>query len=191
MMNAKYGIEIQTVGGKLQVKTPLHPEFVSHAKALNGRWDKDSRGWVFDVRDEPRVRSLCWEIFGTDGTDVPLVDVRYTLDDDGPEIYRLGRLIVSRRSRDSRAYLGPNVVVVEGGFPDTGGSVKNPRVAPRDGTVVEVRDVPANLAKKAVEDAPESFALVGGADAGRVAAVGEARRLIAEHGLTAEELGLS
>jgi hypothetical protein len=40
---------------------------------------------------------------------------------------------------------------VEGGFPDTGGSAKNPSLSTKTGTILEVRDVPKSIIK------PEDF----------------------------------
>ncbi len=39
-------------------------------------------------------------------------------------------------------------MVLSGGFPGSGGSVKNPRVDPKEGTVLEVRDFPRKLAEE-------------------------------------------
>jgi DNA repair protein RadC len=53
--------------GCISVSSPYHPNFPPRARSLGGIWDTARRLWVFDASDEDRVRSLCREIYGTDG----------------------------------------------------------------------------------------------------------------------------
>jgi DNA repair protein RadC len=53
--------------GRIAVSTPYHPNFPAKARSLGGIWDAARRVWVFDAGDHERVRSLCREIYGTDG----------------------------------------------------------------------------------------------------------------------------
>ncbi len=55
--------------GRLAVSTPYHPDFPARARMLGGKWDAAQRVWVFDVGENDRVRTLCREIYGTEGTD--------------------------------------------------------------------------------------------------------------------------
>jgi len=50
--------------GRIAVSSPYHPNFPARARSLGGNWDAVRRVWVFDARDEDRVRSLCREIYG-------------------------------------------------------------------------------------------------------------------------------
>lgn len=151
-------IRIGTQTGRVFVKSPYHAGFVTEARKLNGKWvntEEFGGEWAFDGRDEQRVRDLCIRLYGTDGrTQASLVTLRVTLGSwDGSDITLGGRSLVRRKGRDYRVELGDGVVVLEGGFPSSGGSVKNPRVDARDGTVLEVRDYPEELARELLPDA--------------------------------------
>lgn len=135
-----------------EVRSPYHPDFVSHARSLNGKWNTSF--WKFDARDEQRVRDICTQIYGTDGAEVPTFDVQIDLEKyrlGTNPCYGMGRLICERRSRDYSVKLGEGVVVIKGGFPSSGGSVKNPMCCADDGTILEIRDVPATIVRKEME----------------------------------------
>jgi DNA repair protein RadC len=53
--------------GRIAVSSPYHPNFPARARSLGGTWDAAQRVWFFDAADHERVRSLCREIYGTDG----------------------------------------------------------------------------------------------------------------------------
>ena len=124
-------------------------------KKLGGRWDAGSKAWVFDPRDEVRVRELCAKIYGTDGSaPVELLTIRAPAEvcdtkggGAGLEAWLAGRQVARAFGRDSGAKLGEGVVLVSGGF-SSGGSVKNCKVTWKAGTVFEIRDVPRALAEK-------------------------------------------
>ena len=50
--------------GKIAVRSPYHPQFPARARQLGGAWDAGRLIWLFDARDEERVRELCEEVFG-------------------------------------------------------------------------------------------------------------------------------
>ncbi|HEX4185032.1 MAG TPA: DNA repair protein RadC [Stellaceae bacterium] len=70
-------VSIVGQGGRIVVGTPYHPNFPARARLLGGDWDALRHVWIFDAREDERVRSLCREIYGTDGL-VPIADA------DGP-----------------------------------------------------------------------------------------------------------
>ena len=150
-------VTITKDGKRLAVKSPYDAEFVDGAKDLGGKWDRDTETWVFDVRDEAAVRTLARDIYGTDGSDADgaRVTIRVPLPvfSQGQEFRVAGMTLASRRYRDSRVQLGDGVVIVEGGFPSKGGSVKNPQLEGKPGTVLEVRDILASVAAKILEEA--------------------------------------
>ncbi|WP_030185976.1 helix-turn-helix domain-containing protein [Streptomyces capuensis] len=143
-------INITTTNGKLEVSSPYHPDMPPLARGLGGRWNPANRTWAFDQRDEDRIRDMLRGIFGTDGSPVDqadLITVRWDISNychsKGDNELRLaGRLVASRRSRDTDVRLGENVVLISGGFPGSAGSMQYPALAPRDNTVIEVRDIP-------------------------------------------------
>ena len=58
---------VEEEDGRIAVSSPYHPNFPARARTLGGVWDTARRVWVFDSADHDRVRSLCREIYGTDG----------------------------------------------------------------------------------------------------------------------------
>lgn len=146
-------VAVRTDQTHTYLQSPYHPHLPDRARALGGAFDAGSKCWRFSARDEQRVRDLAREIYGTDGAAADrTVDVRITMADcehlllgqRGPEcLWLFGRKIAERPARDSRVRLGADVVTVEGGFPASGGSVKNPALNAYDGTILEVRGVPA------------------------------------------------
>jgi DNA repair protein RadC len=58
---------VEEENGRIAVSSPYHPNFPARARTLGGVWDTARRVWVFDSADHDRVRSLCREIYGTDG----------------------------------------------------------------------------------------------------------------------------
>jgi hypothetical protein len=145
--------------GKITVASPFNPDFAPKARGAGGRWDAARKVWVFDARDEERVRKICRTVYGTDGADAAdVLTIRATAKvcdqrgqgkfDDRPMSYWLaGREIARAYGRDSGAKLADGVVLLTGGF-YSGGSVKNPACYHKAGTTFEVRDVPRAAAEK-------------------------------------------
>jgi len=138
---------------KVALTSPFHPDLPARAKNLGGKWDGDKRVWTFDARDEERVRQMCREVYGTDGTPMQTVTIRMRLDGSQPQtIWQFGREIVTRPGRDERIRLGDGVVLIEGAFAASGGSRQYPAIGILKAPVVlEVRDVPLEMARMAVE----------------------------------------
>lgn len=154
-------VTITTQGGKTTLTSPYHPDLPAQARKLGGRFDRASKAWAFDARDEQRVRDLATKIYGTDGsTAVELVTVHLDLDKipgDDQSLWVAGREIARRPGRDYSVKLGENVVILEGGFPGSGGSMKYPALEARDGTILEVRDLPRSAVE--AED-PDGITIV-------------------------------
>lgn len=151
--------------GRVVLTSPYHPAIPPAARALAGKWNATRKVWSFDARDLDRVRELCVTVYGIDPlapAPADLLTVRVDLDrlDLADSLFALGRQLARRAGRDYAVRLGEGVVILAGGFPAHGGSVKYPRLAPLPGTVLEVRDVP----RMAVENAPPAIraALVEG-----------------------------
>ena len=62
-------VSIVEQDGRLAVSSPYHPNFPARARLLGGEWDATRRVWIFDAREDDRVRSLCCEIYGTNTAD--------------------------------------------------------------------------------------------------------------------------
>jgi len=146
-------ITINNDGKQVILTSPYHPDLPALARSAGGDWRKPN--WVFDARDEQRVRDLCVKVYGTDGSVAELVDVKVTFGEDyyepkGP-IFLLGRQIATAFGRDSGARLGTGVIVEEGGFVSSG-SAKNWATQAKDGTIILLRDVPKSLIDQDSDD---------------------------------------
>lgn len=156
-------VKVTTNGnGKILVEAPYHPDFPEAARNLGGRWDGNR--WSFDARDEARVRDLLWEIYGEDGQrPVSRVTCRLKLDNYSTNrnaVFFCGRQVVWRPGRDFKVHFGDGVVLLAGGFPASGGSMKRPALAAERGTVLEIRDIPEHLARAEAEKYPEAVEII-------------------------------
>ncbi len=171
-------------GDTLAAATPYDGAFVSAAKALGGKYVGGE--WVFDARNADRVADLCLDVYGTDGSDdsATLVTVRITVPAGVAEqAYRLaGRRLVYRPGRDAEVRYTSGVISVEGRFPSSGGSVKNPRLDNPQPVVLEIRDVTPGTAQLMREQAPRyrgGSAEIVVSDDNRSALAEERERLVA------------
>jgi hypothetical protein len=153
----------------LLLQTPYHPALPPRARELGGSWDGKARVWVFDRRDEARVRALVQEVFGVDpmGSSQRTVTVRLHLGRLTPsgellrqELWLLGRRVAARPGRDMPVQLGPGVVLVEGRFTPAGGTRRYPEIGAAQGVVLEVRDVPEALVQSARPQLREALEIV-------------------------------
>lgn len=168
---------------KLQLSSPYHPDLPAKAKALGGRFNYDTKLWYFDLRDSERVRAMCVEIYGIDPlseTPLPTKTIRVALDKVntyGQTLWLGGKEIAHRPARDSAVRLGPGVVIIEGGFAGRGGSAKYPDLAPKEGTVLEIRDLPEAIIPN-LDLAPDAYTIVEDAPAPVPATLARVQALI-------------
>lgn len=153
-------VHISQTQTTVSVTSPFNTEFVAKARKLGGKWN--SSAWVFDARDEERVRELCREYYGSDGISEQTCTLRISYVDgagayQGPLTVH-GRVIARATGRDSGAKLGESVIVLSGGF-GSGGSAKNWTTYAHDNTVVLVRDFPRAVAERLVLDKPGKYAI--------------------------------
>lgn len=153
--------------GLLAVTSPFNREFISFARMRGGKWSDAQKVWMFDPRDEFAVRSALIDIFGTDDYEsCSKVNVRIKLDsfniDD--EFVLFGRQLLRRRYSARRVEVDDGVVVINGGFPEEGGSRRHPKIEPEKGTIIEVRDVPRDIAVRTWAEHKDSIELLGSID---------------------------
>lgn len=138
-------ITLTTLGNQLILAAPYHPDMPAAARSIGGRFDRDTRAWKFDIRDQARVEELAARIYGYRGeTSGHTCIVRVTLDGYSlPRSVRFaGREICRRENRDDDVRLAEGVVLVGGRFPWSGGSKTRPLVGDCEGVVLEIRDLP-------------------------------------------------
>lgn len=149
-------ITISVSDKNIRVASPYNPEFVAGAKRLGARWSAPV--WIFDARDEDRVRDLCREVYGDDGRGLAQVCTLrlrfvddYTASCDAVRI--AGREVARAFGRDSGAKLGEGAVLLEGSI-NSGGSAKNWKTLVRQDSIILLRDVPVAIAERAVASPP-------------------------------------
>lgn len=172
----------ETDFGMIAVSSPFNPDFVKGAKRLGGKWSGDTKAWLFDVRDRGRVEDLLATCYGYSvAASGELATVRIVLDEDNAgdkEVYFAGRSICSRRYRDVPVKTADNVVVIDGEFPASAGSMRYPAVIRGSRTVtIEVRDVPVEAL--AAEKELRFERIDADTQAQREALIAERERLIA------------
>lgn len=160
MATPTISVQPATVNGQptIVVRSPYNPGFAPRAKALGGRFFKDPAGarWDFDPRDEERVRDLCRDIYGTDGSPAAIADtvtIRATLaaTNYDRELYIAGRQVARALGRDSGARLSEGTIILSGKL-DSGGSARNYYLRAVGETVIEVRDLPRAAAQRAIDE---------------------------------------
>lgn len=150
-------IRIEEKDGKLELKSPYAPGLAAEARKLGGRFSFEAKVWRFDKRDLERVRRLCMQTYGMDdrGPDkVVTVRISFTKQRDAWDrehsLFLGGRELVRIFGRDSGASLGEGVVLISGQL-WSGGSRKTPAINWKEGTVLELRDVPEAMAREYVD----------------------------------------
>jgi len=133
---------------------PYHPDWPPRARVMGGKWNASQKAWVFDPRDAEAVKQTLLHVYGWDGTyPVEILDARLHLGRRGcdtRELWMFGRLIAARLERDSTVRLGNGVVLIQGGFPGSGGSRRYPAIKPKPDTVLEIRDVTVSAFEEAL-----------------------------------------
>ena len=172
----------ETDFGKIAVCSPFNPDFVKAAKRLGGKWSGDTKAWLFDARDRGRVEDLLASHYGySAAASGELATVRIVLDEDNAyskEVYFAGRSICARRYRDAPVKTADNVVIIDGEFPASAGSVRYPAVIQGSWKVtIEVRDVPVEAL--AAEKELRFERIDADTQAQREALIAERERLIA------------
>jgi hypothetical protein len=145
-------VVVMNTGYHILLSAPYHPALPDRCRELKGVFNREEKTWEFDLSHEIQVRRICFDIFGTDGSDeVPLVMVHARLDllcgRQDAEVWCCGRMLAGRFDKNKPPRLGPGVVLLDGGFSESGGTGRKLRLNPHADTLVEVSDVPLSLAQ--------------------------------------------
>lgn len=140
-------MEIIRENNLIKVKSAYNADFVKKAHELNGKWEKPY--WVFSEDTSDVLNDTLVEIYGEGFEEVPRVTVEIDLDtfigdDEASEIRVGGASIAYRPSRDARVRLVGDTFVKAGGFLESGGSARYPKVTWEPGTVL-VAKVPETV----------------------------------------------
>jgi hypothetical protein len=144
-------VTITKTPSEVHVQSPYNALFVKGARMLAGKFSGGV--WSFNVRDEDRVRSLCGDVYGSDGVISDTCTVRLEMPKGAAAsreaIDFYGFSLARAFGRDSGAKISEGIVVLEGGF-YSGGSVRNWTTLAQNGTVVLLRDFPRHRAQRIV-----------------------------------------
>ena len=142
-------IRITRHGDQLSCVSPYNAEFVTAARQLAGKWRASA--WWFPATQEERLRRLCREVYGTDGSPVERVTLRVSLPDglraQTASISIAGRMVARAQGRDTGAQLGDGVVITAGAVA-SGGSRQYWETIIEPETELEILDVPRPMAEK-------------------------------------------
>lgn len=150
-------ITVTHEGQLLVVTTPHSETWNVRANELKGRWSRERNARIFNCVHEALVRQALVTIFGTDGTG-PSAEPRLARIDVAmimavranyrqQECVIAGRTVAKRRGRDMYPTLGEGVILAEGGFDGSGGSVRYPELSPKSQCVVHM-ELPAGGLEK-------------------------------------------
>lgn len=178
-------VKITVTDAYVIAETPYDDDFIQGARKISGKFDRPgvvpARAWSFATRDEDRVRELCRQVYGTDGSssDAPKLTVRIPVGwRTDAEFRTAGQRLVWRPGRDMPVRYADGVILFAGGFPSSGGSMRYPSLTPDPGTVIEVRDVPADVAQHIVTQV-DGAEIVDSVEARREALTAERAHLVA------------
>ena len=150
-------VQVTRTATVVRVVAPYLPKMVKAARGLGGEFS--DRTWTFAIRHDAAVRAMLMDCYGMDGTPQPLVTVRFPWEHpciretSRGSVSAFGRPVVRVFGRDSGAKMQSGAVCTAGGF-GSGGSVKNWTLTVKDGTMIQMVDVPETMALAAqAEDA--------------------------------------
>ena len=176
-------MKIKIEDGKIYVKSEYNKAFISKARYIQGKWE--SPYWVFPEDNREEVKELLIDTYGEadiledDEQQKVTVEINLEVYKDAKGArneYRLDNiLLASRRSRDSYVKLADNVMVIQGGFKESGGSRNNPTINPEDNTILRVKNVPLSSYEKVKDE--DGIRLISGVDI--IALTKEKDRLLA------------
>lgn len=144
--------------GQVRVQTTYNSEFVKRAKDLGGKWDANSKSWIFSESVVDYVKNLLQEIYGVTGENdyetCSLIVKNYTGCEAKKGVELFGRSIACAFGRDSGAKLGDGIIWIYG-IKKSSGSVKNWYTEVREATF-EIQNFP--VARTTFDDVQQAIA---------------------------------
>lgn len=133
-------LSVRNENGRIYVKCEYNAVFVSKVKLIGGKWHAEKKEWSVNDSKKEALDIILFDIFGfREGLPLQVVQVEYVADDFEvrcEDICIGGLIMASRKRRDGEVSLFYNTYVVEGGFPERGGSSKYPAPDPEEGTIL-------------------------------------------------------
>ncbi len=141
-------VKLVNENGKVKVQSPFNSEFVKRAKDLGGKWDNNSKSWIFNENVIECVKNLLLEIYGVNGEthyETCSLVVKNLNKGGDNSIELFGRTILRGFGRNSKIQLGDGIVWINGEKKTTG-SMKNWGVLVENGTF-EIQNFPIERTK--------------------------------------------
>lgn len=130
MITMKTQINITISDNRITISGPYSPSNNEVYRSLGGKFTAGA----WSIPDTQTAREQIADLFGTKSELVTVeIPASRVTDDDILQIG--GYVLASRRGRDARVTIPEGVVLAAGTLPSSGGSVKNPRVAPSSDAV--------------------------------------------------------
>ena len=121
--------------GICTLKSRYNQLLVDEARRLGGKWDETAGAWVFSRLVMDKVEELD-RIFNDNEIPVEITFLSPLYGDCAP-VFFCGYMIAKAWGRDSGAYLGDGIAIIDGSV-DSGGSVKNWHTIVNRGTVIRM-----------------------------------------------------
>lgn len=130
----------------MSVNSPYNKSFIERARKLHGKFNATKKAWEFSPKIKSKVFDALRTVYDYEepGVIIEKVDILVTINKKvygfADNVILCGRIIAVGKERDSGAYEGKDVNMLEGEM-DTGGSRKNWFTYIEAGTVLEVFNV--------------------------------------------------
>lgn len=130
-------IKLNRKDGTIEITSPYNALFVKKVKGIGGKWG--GTAWIVSEDVEEQLMAILENVYGYAPEDKKIT-VKFAAKDfesrDTDDI-RIGDMVlVERRNRDWDVNFH-NAIVLEGGFPSSGGSAKHPYTEAYDGTILQ------------------------------------------------------
>ena len=145
--------------GQVRVQTTYNSEFVKRAKDLGGKWDANSKSWIFNESVLDYVKEILIQIYGVTGETTyqtcTLVVKNYSAEVVRGAVELFGRSIARASGRDTGVSLVDGIVWING-KKESGGSTKYWKTIVENATF-EIQNFPFERTKfadvqKAIEE---------------------------------------
>ena len=139
-------ISVCNEGAFVRITVPYHPEMVKEFRALDAKFDNESKSWLLDLRNIELARNAMHKIFGRDDAEVELTSLKVlikTLSYYSIQLSPLtmfGRVLVT--ARNGKAMTGDYVL-----FPSAQPTIKGENIVFPAGTEILLHDIPRSFAE--------------------------------------------
>lgn len=126
-------IKITKNNKMLEITSPYNQAFIKEVKKIGGKWNGELKVWVVEEEFEERLNNIIFKVYNYDVTGKEeVIKIKYSAKDffvyKTSRIEVAGRTMVYRESKNRDVSFKNNTVILEGDFPERGGSNGHPNV---------------------------------------------------------------